>query len=93
MLIKLNISKAYNKVSWPFLSKVLSKFVFDAKSLKLMGIWFKTPMFSVLVNDSLEGYFTSLGGLKQQDTSSPYLFILMVDALDRIVDYGILQIF
>lgn len=39
MIFKIDLEKAYDKVSWVFLEKVLRNFNFDAKWIKLIMSW------------------------------------------------------
>lgn len=85
MLIKLDISKAYDKVDWCFLCKCLEAFGFSKTWINLIFECICTPRFSILVSGSLEGFFSSSRGLRQGDPMSPFLFIIMVEALGRSI--------
>lgn len=51
--------------------------------------------FSVLMNDTLFGFFNSSHGLRQGDTSFPLLFVIVMEALSKMlsttVDGGFLS--
>lgn len=42
--------------------------------------------FSVLVNDTLEGYFRSSRSLRQRDPLSPLLFVIVMKAFSRMLE-------
>lgn len=90
MLLKLDISKAYNMVSWPFLSSVLIKFDFGGKFLKSIKACFKNLSYSMLVNGAPQGLFSSASDLKHGDPLPPYLFILMADVLGHNINNYVL---
>jgi hypothetical protein len=47
--------------------------------------------FSILVNGTPEGFFNSSRGIRQGDTLSPLLFVLVMEALSRMVNATIKQ--
>ena len=41
--------------------------------------------FSVLINESLEGFFGSSHGLRERDPLFPFLFLLIMEVLSRLL--------
>ena len=48
-----------------------------------------TPRFSILVNGGLVGYFRRCKGVRQGDPLSPYIFVLTMNVLSRLLDAAI----
>lgn len=86
MLIKLDIKKAYDKVDWYFLCKCLDAFGFNKQWINLVFKCIATPRISILVNGASEGFFKISRGLRQGDPLSPFLFIIMVESLGRLIN-------
>lgn len=85
MLIKLDIRKAYDEVNRDFLLKVLLKFGFYEDWVKWVGSCIQSTRLSILVNGSPQGFFETKKGLRQGDLISLFLFIIMVEALGRLI--------
>lgn len=80
ILLNLDMTKAFDKVNWSFLKNILNHFGFVEDWIQWILSLFNTP-FSILVNGSSTGFFKNTRDLKQGGPLSPYLFILLVEAL------------
>lgn len=84
-VIKLDMMKAYNRLNWSFLIQVLYKFYFSKKWCKWVRDCISVAHFSVLINGSPSGCFTSTQGVRQGDPLSLFLFIIMAEALSHLI--------
>ncbi|XP_026451485.1 uncharacterized protein LOC113351766 [Papaver somniferum] len=75
--IKLDISQAYDSVSWEFLIKVLQKYGFSSNWCAWLITLLESAKVSVMVNGGPCGFLSVGRGLKQGDPLSPILFVLM----------------
>ncbi|KAH9291381.1 hypothetical protein KI387_043430, partial [Taxus chinensis] len=91
MLLKLDFSKAYDRVNWRFLLKSLQALGFGAHFCKWIFDCIASPRFSVLVNGSAEGFFQSSRGIRQGDPLSSFLFTIVAEALSRSIKAAILE--
>lgn len=80
MLRKLEIEKTYDHVNWGFLLYMLKQCGFGNKWCKWTQCYISIVSFSILVNGTLKGYFRSSRGLKQGDSLSQLLFIIVMKA-------------
>lgn len=67
MVIKLDMEKAYDKMSWKFIYAVLRKFGFSEIWIDIISRLLSNVWYSIIVNGSRKGFFTSSQGLKQGD--------------------------
>lgn len=83
VVIKLDMAKAYDRLSWLFMTKVLRKMGFCERFIGVVFVIISNNWYSVLLNGQPHGFFKSTRGVKQGDPLSPTLFILVVEALSR----------
>lgn len=85
MAVKLDNSKAYDRVEWTFLWKVMLKLGLDEKWVQLAMETVCTATCSVLINGEPKGSVTLTRGIKQGDPLSPYLFLFCAEGLSTML--------
>ncbi len=86
VLCKLNLEKAYDHVNWDFLLYQLHRCGFSEKWNNWISFCLSTVRFSILVYGSSCGFFKSSRGLRQGDPLSPMLFVIVMEALSKMMD-------
>jgi hypothetical protein len=77
--------KAYDRVEWVFLEKMMRKMGFAKQWIKLIMNCVSTVSYSVLINGQPMGQFLPSRGLWQGDPLSPYLFLLCAEGLSALI--------
>jgi hypothetical protein len=95
VLLKMDISKAFNSVSWPFLLEVLTHLGFGPFWCNILSKLLRSSSTRVLVNGEPGDLICHQRGLRQGDPLSPMLFIMVMDVLNSLVskasERGLLQ--
>nr|XP_016481281.1 PREDICTED: uncharacterized protein LOC107802323 [Nicotiana tabacum] len=85
LLFTLDIEKAFEKLNWQYLISILWQMRFGEKWIEWIRYSFTTVKYSVLVNRSPVGFFSPKRGIRQGDPISPFLFILAMEGLSRML--------
>uniref|UniRef100_A0A2N9HEY0 Reverse transcriptase domain-containing protein n=1 Tax=Fagus sylvatica TaxID=28930 RepID=A0A2N9HEY0_FAGSY len=89
VLCKLDLEKAYDHVNWKFLLYMLRRCGFSARWIRWISFCISSVRFSILVNGSPCGFFSSSRGLRQGDPLSPLLFVIVMEAFSRMMDRAV----
>lgn len=76
MVVKMDMSKAYNRVEWDFVSQVLHRLGFHEKWINWVMECITSVSYKFLINDNIYGVVKPHRGIRQRDPISPYIFIL-----------------
>ncbi|XP_060211737.1 uncharacterized protein LOC132639298 [Lycium barbarum] len=86
VIIKLDMSKAYDRLSWNFLCIVMRKMGFSEQWIMIIWNLLSNMWYSVIINGRRHGFFQSYRGVKQGDLISPSLFIIVAEVLTRLLN-------
>ena len=88
-VMKIDISKAFDSIQWPFVLQCLEALGVPGKFIHWIKLCISTPSFIIQVNGELSGYFQSVRGLRHDCSLSPYLFVLCMNVLSHKLDKAV----
>ncbi|XP_026398308.1 uncharacterized protein LOC113294103 [Papaver somniferum] len=86
IICKIDLEKSFEMINWKYLEFILHQMGFGRKLCKRLKFCYSISTFSVLINGSSFGYFTSSRGVRQGCPVSPLLFNIAMEGFSRYMD-------
>lgn len=84
-MLKVDLRKAFDTIRWDFIIDSLKALSIPLKFIRWVYQCISTASFTISVNGSSSGHFGSTNGIRQGDPISPYIFVLAMEALSRLL--------
>ncbi|WOL07964.1 hypothetical protein Cni_G16714 [Canna indica] len=87
ILVKIDLQKAYGRVSWMALYAVMKKLKFPQKMIMWIKGCIENAKLRCKTNGVMSQEFVGYKGIRQGDPMSPFLFIILEELLHAIIRY------
>ncbi|CAN1177927.1 LINE-1 retrotransposable element ORF2 protein [Linum perenne] len=91
MVIKVDLSKAYDKIEWSFVRDTLEHVDLPHNLIEVIMKCVSSPTFQILWNGCCSDSFSPTRGLRQGCPLSPYLFTLCMERLSRMISEAVIS--
>lgn len=85
VLCKLDMEKAYDNVNWRFVDYMFWRLSFGEKWKRWMKTCINTTSSAIVVNGGPSSFFKTPRGLRQDNSSSPLLFVVVMEDLNGML--------
>lgn len=83
--LKIDISKAYESLEWPFIDNTMAHFSFSETSRSLINQCTGTTSFYININREPTGMISPTRDIRQGCPLSPYLYIMCAEVLTGLI--------
>ena len=85
MILSIDFEKAFDRVSWKFIKRVLQYFNFGPSIISWINIFQKGSESCTIQNGFMSDFFNLKRRCRQGDAISPYVFILCAEILGKMI--------
>lgn len=89
MLLKIDLEKTFDRLEWSFIQQSLHILNFPTNLINLIMSCVSSSSISILINEKPTNYFLPSRGIRQGDLLSPYISIICMESLSRLINYAI----
>ena len=91
MAIKLDLEKAYDRLSWNFIIDSLKDMGVGTHFINLIWHCISSVSMNILSNGECSGEFSPSRGIRQGDPLSPYLFVICMERLSHLIQIAVTE--
>lgn len=85
LILKIDFKKAFDSISWTFIDKILHLYNFLHQYIELLLSCPKNVQYTPIINGKKTASFSPYRGIGQGDPISPYIFILAMQYLTKLI--------